>query len=58
MHQFERLYWNEAGAVRCERHAPMRGSDAWCWEHWHAVPTALVTSHAHQCEYCAVVVRS
>ena len=28
------LYWNEQGAIGCERHIPHKGSDTWNWERW------------------------
>ena len=28
------LYWDEAGAIRCERHTPVYGSDTWNWGRW------------------------
>lgn len=33
-----KLYWNDRGRVACDRHAPMRGSDTWKWEHWRKAP--------------------
>jgi len=31
------LFWSERGAIACEKHAPMRGSDSWVWERWSRV---------------------
>ena len=31
------LFWSGRGAVGCERHTPLRGSDTWVWEEWLAM---------------------
>ena len=28
------LYWNERGAIACEKHIPFKGSDTWVFERW------------------------
>jgi hypothetical protein len=51
------LFWNEQGAVNCEKHIPYPGSDTWNWERWQAVTVSdkLEAARADislRCECC------
>ena len=55
------LFWNERGAIACERHIPHPGSDTWNWERWE--PLGVVdaqewcdgTDGLPQCECCGAI---
>lgn len=48
------LYWDANGAVRCETHIPLKGSDTWQRDGWCAVPAEALPHLAlgGKCECC------
>lgn len=46
------LNLNIQGAVRCENHAPFRGSDTWINQSWKRIDRKVVTENYLKCEVC------
>lgn len=57
----KKLFWAETGAIACEKHAPMRGSDTWQWDAWReitplervALAAAYEPDASLDCETCS-----
>jgi len=53
------LYWNEQGAINCDKHIPMKDSDTWKSERWQKISVndrlaiaAEQPTFTLQCEIC------
>ena len=59
----EHLYWDQRGAIACERHAPIPGSDTFVWNDWRPITTSEAEEFAGEvgrppaCETCAAIRR-
>lgn len=58
------LYWNEQGAIACEKHTPYRGSDTWTWGRWQEITAIEAAAFFREigklpaCEQCDAIARS